>query len=177
MTTTTPPVRRWRSRAVAVAAVAFAVACIGAPARQAVVRAFEAGRGEQTPTAAAQSYLAAVFESGDSAKINQCLCADNRDELFRQARDLRKQVDQQATFGLRVETSGWQSIGSEEGTLTVLVSLRTTTIDPATGGVSFPGGDAHAWRFTAKEEGGLTGDGWKVCRVDAPPLCGTYFRC
>jgi hypothetical protein len=173
----TPPVGRWRFRVATAAAIVLATVCVLGPARQSALRAFEAGRGEETPTAAAQAYLAAVFESGDSAEINQCLCADNRDELFRQARDLRKQVERQAGFGVRVETSNWQPIGTEEGTVTVMVSLRTTTIDPATGGVSFPGGDAHAWRFTATEEGGPTGDGWKVCRVDAPPLCGTYFRC
>ncbi|MFG1779016.1 hypothetical protein ACGFIR_00205 [Micromonospora sp. NPDC049051] len=164
--------RQWRRRAAVAAAVAFAVACIAAPIRQAVTRAIEAGRGEGTPAAAAEAYLLAVFQPDDSPDINRCLCGDNRDELFRQARDLRKQVASQATFGVRVETTNWHT--DSDGTVSAMVDLRFTEIDP-TGNVTLTGA-THRWRFHTTEEGGL-GGGWKVCRVEAPPLCGTYLRC
>ncbi|MEU4779473.1 hypothetical protein [Micromonospora sp. NPDC023633] len=166
--------RQWRRRAAVVAAVAFAVACIGAPIRQAVIGAVEAGRGEKTPAAAVESYLLAVFEPDDNPDINRCLCSDNRDELFREARDLRKQVEPHATFGVKVETTDWHTDDSD-GTVSAMVDLRFTVIDPQTGGVTFTGA-THRWRFQTTEERGISG-GWKVCRVDAPPLCGTYLRC
>ncbi|MFY1597115.1 hypothetical protein [Micromonospora sp. WMMD737] len=164
--------RQWRRRAMIAAAVAFAIACIGAPVRQAVTRAIEAGRGEKTPAAAAEAYLLAVFQPAENPDINRCLCGDNRDELFRQARDLRKQVESQVTFGVRVETTNWQT--DPDGTVSAMVDLRFTEVAPS-GSVTFTGA-THRWRFHTTEEGGF-GGGWKVCRVDAPPLCGTYLRC
>ncbi|RLK24641.1 hypothetical protein DER29_2558 [Micromonospora sp. M71_S20] len=170
-----PPLtgRQWRRRATIAAAVVFAVACIGAPVRQAVTRAIEAGRGEKTPAAAAEAYLLAVFQPDDNPDINRCLCGDNRDELFRQVRDLRKQVESRVTFGVRIETTNWQTDDSD-GTVSAMVDLRFTEVDPS-GSVTFTGA-THRWRFHTTEEGGISG-GWKVCRVDAPPLCGTYLRC
>ncbi|MGC4767236.1 hypothetical protein ACLQ20_30750 [Micromonospora sp. DT46] len=164
--------RQWRRRATVAAAVAFAIACIGAPVRQAVTRAIEAGRGEKTPAAAAEAYLLAVFQPDENPDINRCLCGENQDELFRQARDLRKQVESQVTFDVRVETTNWQT--DPDGTVSAMVDLRFTEVD-STGNVTFTGA-THRWRFHTTEEKGL-GGGWKVCRVDAPPLCGTYLRC
>ncbi|MEU9505414.1 hypothetical protein AB0D32_03915 [Micromonospora sp. NPDC048170] len=164
--------RRWRRRATVAAAVAFAVACIGAPVRQAVMEAIEAGRGEKTPAAAAEAYLLAVFQPDDNPDINRCLCGDNRDELVRQAHDLRKQVESRVTFGVRIETTNWQT--DSDGTVSAMVDLRFTEVD-RTGSVTLTGA-THRWRFQTTEEGGISG-GWKVCRVDAPPVCGTYLRC
>ena len=172
-----PSGRSWRARAVTAATIAATVACVGGPARWAVVRTFQAERGETTPAAAADAYLEAVFESGDSLEINRCLCGDARDDLFREARKLREQVESQANFGLEVESSDWHTSESED-TVSAMVNFRVTQIDPATGGVSFVEGPAQRWRFHTREEGGI-GGGWKVCRIEAPPLCGagTVNRC
>ncbi|MFG1760643.1 hypothetical protein [Micromonospora echinofusca] len=164
--------RQWRRRATVAAAIAFAVACVGWPVRQAVTRAIEAGGGEKTPAAAAEAYLLAVFQPDEHPDINRCLCGDNRDELFRQARDLRKQVESQVTFGVRVEATNWHS--DADGTVSAMVDLRFTEVAPS-GNITLTGA-THRWRFETTEEGGV-GGGWKVCRVDAPPLCGIYLRC
>ncbi|MER7420521.1 hypothetical protein ABT346_27700 [Micromonospora peucetia] len=160
--------RQWRTRALTAAAVAFAVTCIGWPVRQAVMGAVETWQGPKTPVAAAKAYLLAVFEPGDSPGINGLLCSENRDELFREALALRKQVEPHATFGVKVESTDWHTIDSGGG-VSAMVNLRFTKIDPTTGDVTFTGGTVQKWQFHTKEERGISG-GWKVCRVEAPPL-------
>ncbi|WP_433388697.1 hypothetical protein [Micromonospora sp. KLBMP9576] len=167
--------RRWRTRAALAVALVIGVTCLGAQLRQGFMKTVEAARGEETPVAVANAYLRAVFETGDSADINRCLCGDNRDELFQQARALRKQVEPHAAFGVEVETSDWHTIDSDD-TVSAFVSVRFTQIDPATGAVTSTGGTAHKWQFRTTKERGPSG-GWKVCRIDAPPLCGTHLRC
>ncbi|WP_433530459.1 hypothetical protein ACQPYA_30655 [Micromonospora sp. CA-263727] len=170
-----PTPRPARARAATAVAIAVGIACVGVPAGQAVVRTIEAGRGEQTAAAAANAYLVAVFESGDSLDINRCLCAENRDKLFREALDLRKQVAPHAPFGVTVTSSNWQPNDTDD-TVSALVNLQITQIDSTTGGLTFIEGTAHEWRFLTRKEQGMSG-GWKVCRIDAPPLCGTLLRC
>ncbi len=170
-----PASRPWHTRIATAAAIAAALACVGVPAVRAVVRTAQAGAGEDTPVAAANAYLRAVFESGDSLAISRCLCSDNRDELFREARDLRRQVEPYTTFGVKVESSDWRTSDSD-GTVSARVNLRFTQIDPATGSVTFTGGPVHEWRFRTRDDGGISG-GWKVCDIDAPPMCDMHLRC
>ncbi|TDB93848.1 hypothetical protein E1091_11490 [Micromonospora fluostatini] len=169
------PVSAWRRRAATAAVVAAVISCVGFPVRQAAIRAFDEMRGEPTSTAAAEAYLRAVFESGDSSAISRCLCSEDLDARFREARELRRQIEPYAVFGVRVESSGWRTVGSD-GTVAAMVDLHFTRIDPTTGAVTTTSGTAHEWRFHTREERGLRG-GWKVCRIDAPPLCDTYLRC
>lgn len=51
-----------------------------------------------------------------------------------------------------------------------------TYVDPANGRVTFIKGTSHEWQFKTRKERGIQG-GWKVCKVDAPELCGNYLRC
>ncbi|MFY1705004.1 MULTISPECIES: hypothetical protein [Micromonospora] len=157
------------------ALTAAAVSCVGLPAGRVVLRGFTAMRGEATSTAAAEAYLRAVFESGEGTEISRCLCGEDHDARFREARELRRQIEPYASFGVDVDATNWRRIGTE-GTVAATVNLRFTQIDPGTGNVTFTEGTPTQWRFHTREEQGLTG-GWKVCRIEAPPLCGTYLRC
>ncbi|MFD2768401.1 hypothetical protein [Micromonospora eburnea] len=159
----------------AAAVIVVALVCLGRPAWRAVVGTVEAVRGETTPIAVANAYLEAVFESGDDLGIDRCLCTEGRDDLLREARDLREQVKRQAVFDIKIESSDWRTTDSD-GTVSALVNLQFTQIDPTTGNVVLVEGSPHEWRFHTRQERRV-GGGWKVCRVDAPPLCGTYLRC
>ncbi|TDB69730.1 hypothetical protein [Micromonospora sp. KC721] len=74
-----------------------------------------------------------------------------------------------------MESADWKPLDSE-GTVSALISFQFTLIDPTTGSATFMKGSQHEWRFQETQERGIDG-GWKICRVDAPPLCGNHIRC
>lgn len=165
--------RSWRVRAAVVTAVACA-ACLAVPAGWAVVRTVDAGQGEETPIAAANAYLLATFQAGGGTGVDRCLCDAHRSELLRQVDRMRDEV---AASGadIKIEAADWTE-GDPSGTVSARVNFRFTYVDPANGRVTFIKGTSHEWRFKTKKERGIQG-GWKVCRVDAPELCGNHLRC
>ncbi|MFI7509598.1 hypothetical protein ACIBSS_22530 [Micromonospora aurantiaca] len=166
--------RSWRLRA-AVAVAAVLATCVAVPIGWAAVKTVEADRGEATPVAAANAYLLAVFDgSGDELGIRRCLCDNRQSELLAEARALRAEVAKVKT-DIKVDSVDWKSLDSD-GVVSALISFRFTLIDPTTGSVTFIKGSQHEWRFQATKERGID-SGWKVCRLDAPPLCGTHLRC
>ncbi|MEU5949623.1 hypothetical protein ABZ793_29265 [Micromonospora sp. NPDC047465] len=171
-----PPLalRSWRLRAAVAVAVALA-ACLAVPVGWAAVKTVEADRGEATPVAAAHAYLLAVFNgSGDELGIRRCLCDDREAELMAEARAWRAEVAAMNSE-IKVESADWKTVGSD-GTVSATIAFRFTLTDQATGSVTFVRGSEHEWSFRVKQERGV-GGGWKVCRVDAPPLCGSHLRC
>ncbi|MFG1656876.1 hypothetical protein ACGFIY_10150 [Micromonospora chersina] len=150
------------------------MACLAVPAGWAVVKTVQAGQGEPTPIAAANAYLLAVFETQDGLGVDRCLCDELRADLLRDGRQLREQLAANAGPGVKVESSDWKTI--DDGTVSAMVNLRFTQVDAITGSVMLIAGTSHEWRFYTKQERGIDA-GWKVCRVDAPPLCGTHLRC
>ncbi|MGC5330666.1 hypothetical protein [Micromonospora sp. DT62] len=171
-----PPLttQSWRLPA-AVAAAAILAACLAAPVGWAAVKTVAADRGEATPVAAAHAYLLAVFNgSGEELGIRRCLCDSRQSELLTEARALRAEFARVNTDA-KVESADWKSLDSD-GNVSALISFRFTLIDPTTGSVTFMKGSQHEWRFQATKERGIDG-GWKVCRLNAPPLCGTHLRC
>ncbi|MBL6277513.1 hypothetical protein JMF97_15240 [Micromonospora fiedleri] len=138
------------------------------------MKTVEAGRGEATPVAAADAYLLAVFASTDGFGVDRCVCDDRRSELLADADLMRRQV---AATGrdFKVQGTDWKAIAGG-GTVSAQVKFIVTDVDAATGRVLFVHGTAHEWVFHTKRERGIDG-GWKVCRIDAPPLCGTHIRC
>ncbi|MFD2767246.1 hypothetical protein [Micromonospora eburnea] len=166
--------RSWRLRA-AVAAAVVLVSCLAVPVGWAAIETVEADRGEATPVAAANAFLLAVFNgSDDELGIRRCLCDDRESELLTEVRAWRTKVAA-AKSEIKVESSDWKALDSD-GIVSATIAFRFAQVDEITGGVTFISGSRHEWRFHAKRERGI-GGGWKVCRVDAPPLCGTHVRC
>ncbi|MGC4814118.1 hypothetical protein ACLQ29_26600 [Micromonospora sp. DT228] len=170
-----PPLasRSWKLRAAVAAAVVLA-SCLAIPVGWAAVKTAGAGRGEATPVAAADAYLLAAFaEYGDGLGVERCLCDSRRDALLEETNKMREQL---AATGksIKVESSDWREVDAD-GTVSVQIHLRFTDV-AASGGPIFIVGKSHEWRFKTKHERGLD-SGWKVCRIDAPPLCGTHIRC
>ncbi|MGW1451173.1 hypothetical protein ACWCO3_23220 [Micromonospora sp. NPDC002411] len=138
------------------------------------MRTAEASKGEADPIAAANAYLLAAFaEYGDGLGIERCLCDSRRKDLLKEASKMRDQLSAAGT-GIKVVSSDWKEIDSD-GMVSAQISLRFTSVDAA-GRTMFLAGSRHEWRFQTKEERGMD-RGWKVCRVDAPSLCGNHLRC
>ncbi|MEV6811821.1 hypothetical protein [Micromonospora sp. NPDC051296] len=169
--------RSWVVRAVIAAVAGVAALCLGVPAGfagWAAVKTAQAGRGEETPAAAAHAYLLAIFASPDGLGVDRCVCSNRRTDLLQEARDLREQM-QVVGSRAKVESTGWTT-DDNTGTVSAMVSFRFTDIDPETGRTTFYSGTPHEWRFHTRQERGISG-GWKVCRLEAPPLCGNHIRC
>lgn len=173
MITPRPLPRSWPLH-LALALVVVVAACLAVPAGWAVVKTAEASKGEATPIAAANAYLLAVFAwGGDGLGVDRCVCDSRRDELLKEAAHMRDQVTG-ADTGIKVEASDWTT--KSGGVVSAQVSFVFTDVDATNGQTLFYKGTAHEWRFHTKQERGIDG-GWKVCRVDAPPLCGNHLRC
>ncbi|MEV5690706.1 hypothetical protein [Micromonospora globbae] len=171
-----PPLasRSWRLRA-AVAVAVILASCLAVPVGWAAIKTAEAGKGEPTPIAAANAYLLATFAwGGDGLGVDRCLCDSRRAELLEEAEQMRRQLAS-AGPGVKVESAGWKTIDST-GLVSAQVSFVFTEVDAVSGRTLFYKGTAHEWKFHTKQERGIDG-GWKVCRVDAPPICGTHIRC
>ncbi|MFI6332151.1 hypothetical protein ACIBBG_28050 [Micromonospora chersina] len=112
--------------------------------------------------------------SGDELGIRRCLCDDRESELLTDARNWRTEVAA-AKSDVKVEASGWKMLDGD-GNVSAAIAFRFTMVDQVTGRVTFIRGSEYQWRFRAKRERGI-GGGWRICRVDAPPLCGSHLRC
>ncbi|MFG3576763.1 hypothetical protein [Micromonospora chersina] len=139
------------------------------------MKTLDAGKGEPSPVAAANAYLLAVFSgSDDELGLRRCLCSGQEAELMAEAREWRAKVAA-ANSEIKVESSHWETLDAN-GTVSATIAFRSTHVDQFTGRVTFIRGSEHEWRFQTTQERGIDG-GWKVCRVNAPPLCGAHLRC
>jgi hypothetical protein len=132
--------------------------------------------GAECPECAVTTYLASAPFAGyasDELAFGRVLCDGRRDELQRQADVMAHEV--------RAVSSSWQKVSSSDelvsvdGT-TVSVSARVS-LDIAAGeqqsaGVTTWRYDLGSWTFAMVED-----DGWLVCGVDAPRLCGEVLNC
>ncbi|MFE0530625.1 hypothetical protein ACFW0V_23815 [Micromonospora parva] len=165
--------RSWPLRLAIIAAL-LATGCLAVPAGWAVVKTAQAGKGEADPIAAANAYLLAAFaEYGDGFGVERCLCDSRRDDLLEETSRMRG-VIKATGRSIKVESSDWKRVDSE-GTVSATIKLRFSEV-ATDGRPIFVVGAGHEWRFKTKQERGIDG-GWKVCRIDAPPLCGTHIRC
>lgn len=174
MVASAPLLRSWRVRASIAAAITL-TGCLAVPAGWAVVKTAEAGQGEPTPVAAANAYLLATFASSDGLGIDRCVCSGRPRRALKTAQELRREFEAHAGDGVKVESFDWRE-SSSTGLVSAMVGFRFTRVDPETGSVTFISGTKHEWRFHTMREQGISG-GWKVCRVEAPALCGTHIRC
>jgi hypothetical protein len=168
-----------RVRVVLLAVVAVVLVC-GVPSLTFATFAVDYGpAGASCESCAVLGYFQTGPRLGVAAngpQFDRILCTDRRGELRAQAAKTAQDLDAVASW------SGWGLIGADStdetithhgdtatlvGHVTLSFNVRSTS-----GRNTFYDVDAGTWTFTLTHT-----DGWQVCGVDAPPLCGAVLRC
>lgn len=147
-----------------------AVLCTGivaVPVSWAVLKQAEAERGEASPDAAVNVYVLQM-SSGEELGLSRVLAARHRDELLRQWRHYRGEM-QRGEVPSKLGTVGPIDVDSQgEGRATVTVHVRAIWWR----GQTILNGTEQPWRFEARRDDG----GWRVWAANLPPWCGVHVR-
>ncbi|MDZ5447865.1 hypothetical protein U2F26_35090 [Micromonospora sp. 4G57] len=137
------------------------------PVSWAVLRQAEAERGEATPGAAVNVYVLKM-SSGEELGLTRGLAAGHHDELLRQWRRYRGEMER-ANVPSKLETVGPIDV-EDQGDDRAKVTAQVRPI--WWNGPTSLSGAAHAWRFETRRDAG----GWRVWAVDLPTWCGVHVR-
>lgn len=133
--------------------------------------------GQANPGAAVNAY----FESGplggfgglgraaDSIDFDGVLCASRRDQLRRQAAAFARDLDRPGV--LRIEPLAGDQVTIHGDTATVVDRIQVSATDGTPGSTLTYHSTPVIWTFQTVD------DGWRVCQVDAPAICGSLLRC
>ena len=141
---------------------------VAVPVSWAVLRQAEAERGEATPDAAVNVYVLQM-SSGEEIGLSRILAAKRHDELLRQWRQYRGEMER-ANVPSKLETVGPIDVEDQDDDdrATVIAQVRPTWWNEQTN----LSGTAHPWRFETRRDAG----GWRVWAADLPPWCGVHVR-
>lgn len=160
--------RRW---VVFVAVPVLLLCCCGTPVAVAVTwfvgETIDAGKGQPSPTAAANAYLLAM-SYGQTEGLPPLLADDHQDQLMRQWQAYRQSMaDAPSGAPDRFEIESLTEGPARADQVPVTAQVAVTWW-PDGGGALSMRSSLHTWTITTRKDG----DGWRVVRVDAPPWCG-----
>jgi hypothetical protein len=140
---------------------------VAVPVSWAVLQQAEAERGEATPDAAVNVYVLQM-SSGEEIGLSRVLAASRHDELLRQWRQYRGDMER-ANVPSKLETVGPIDVEDQgDDRATVTAQVRPTWWNEQIN----LSGTAHPWRFETRRDSG----GWRVWAADLPSWCGVHVR-
>ncbi|GAA5187761.1 hypothetical protein GCM10023322_36810 [Rugosimonospora acidiphila] len=172
---------RRRVRRVGVALIAIAVAVLAPVGWFDTFAVSHAPNGVGSPEAAVYAYFSSGPIGGQfgggADELAAVLCESRRTQLRDQAQRIADDIHRSAAGGVvsffGVDSSGGVPVVTgDRATLTEPVTLSFAYVDPQPAGAVFDDVDAGAWTFHL-----VNSDGWQVCEVDAPQLCGKVLAC
>ncbi|RZU72012.1 hypothetical protein EV384_0351 [Micromonospora kangleipakensis] len=140
---------------------------VAVPVSWAVLRQAEAERGEATPDAAVNVYVLQM-RSGEEIGLSRVLVAGRHDELLRQWRQYRGEMER-GNLPSKLETVGPIEVeDQDDDRATVTVQVHAIWWNEQAN----LSGEAHPWRFETRRDAG----GWRVWAAELPPWCGVHVR-